>query len=91
MSKSTYDGNRGLLERGLVWLGAGISSPPFSLAGRIEAGYRLRLLQRGERIGMPNSRPMPSIGPRCHALRVRDADHSWRLVYRIDPDAIVIV
>ena len=29
---------------------------------------------------------MPGIGPRCHELRVRD-----RVVYRIDPDAIVIV
>jgi phage-related protein len=91
MSKPTYDGIRGLAERELVWLGSGIKTPPFSLAGRIEAGHRLRLLQRGERIGMPHSRPMPSIGPRCHELRVRDADHSWRLVYRIDPDAIVIV
>jgi len=34
---------------------------------------------------------MPSIGARCHELRVRDADHNWRIVYRVDPDAIVIV
>jgi phage-related protein len=33
---------------------------------------------------------MPSIGPRCHELRVRDANRNWRIVYRIDPDAIVI-
>jgi phage-related protein len=33
---------------------------------------------------------MPSIGPRCHELRINDADTTWRLVYRIDPDAIVI-
>ncbi len=34
---------------------------------------------------------MPSIGPRCHELRVGDADVTWRIFYRIDPDAIVIL
>jgi len=33
---------------------------------------------------------MPSIGPRCHELRVSDAGRSWRIVYRLDPDAVVI-
>jgi phage-related protein len=33
---------------------------------------------------------MPSIGPRCHELRVPDRDVTWRIVYRIDRDAIVI-
>ena len=40
---------------------------------------------------MPQSRPMPSVGARCHELRINDADTTWRLIYRIDPDAIVIV
>lgn len=39
---------------------------------------------------MPNSRPMPSIGPRCH-VRINDATASWRIIYRIDADAIVIL
>jgi Gp49-like protein DUF891 len=34
---------------------------------------------------------MPSIGPRCHELRVRDGDVTWRIFYRIDQDAIVIL
>ncbi len=34
---------------------------------------------------------MPAIGPRCHELRVDDAGVAWRIVYRIDPDAIVIL
>jgi phage-related protein len=34
---------------------------------------------------------MPSIGPRCHELRIGDADVTWRIFYRIDPDAIVIL
>jgi phage-related protein len=32
---------------------------------------------------------MPSIGKRCHELRVIDAAVTWRLVYRIDPDAVI--
>jgi len=34
---------------------------------------------------------MPIIGVRCHELRVRDAGHSWRILYRIDPDAIPVI
>jgi phage-related protein len=33
---------------------------------------------------------MPSIGPRCHELRINDADATWRIIYRIDADAIII-
>jgi len=50
----------------------------------------LRRLQRGESLGLPASRPMPAIGRRCHELRIVDADATWRVVYRIDSDAIVI-
>jgi phage-related protein len=62
----------------------------FSPAARVEAGWLLRRLQAGENLGMPHSRTMPTIGPRCHELRVLDAGKTWRLVYRIDADAIVI-
>ena len=40
---------------------------------------------------MPHSRPMPTIGSRCHELRIVDRGVSCRIVYRTDPDAIVIV
>jgi phage-related protein len=40
---------------------------------------------------MPHSRPMPSIGRNCHELRIGDANVTWRVVYRIDTDAIVIL
>lgn len=90
MSDSTYD-PRARREKELVWLGRGVNTPPFSVSARVEAGYRLRLLQRGFRMGMPHSRPMPTIGARCHELRVRDADHQWRLIYRIDRDVILVV
>jgi phage-related protein len=75
----------------LVWLHGEIKTPPFSRAARLEAGMLLRQLQAGESLGMPHSRAMPSIGPRCHELRVRAEDQNWRIVYRLDTDAIVIV
>ena len=75
----------------LVWLHGAITSPPFSEAARIEAGYLLRLLQKGRALGMPHSRPMPVVGARCHELRVRDAGADWRIVYRADSDAVVIL
>ena len=66
-------------------------TPTFSKLARLQAGFLLRLLQRGEKIAMPHSRPMRSIGRRCHELRVPDDKMSWRIVYRIDEDAIVIL
>ena len=78
-------------DRPLVWLHGEIKTPPFSLAARIEAGYLLRLLQEGQALAMPQSRPLPVVGPRCHELRVRDAGADWRIVYRLDADAVVIL
>jgi phage-related protein len=75
----------------LVWLHGEVKTPPFSQNARIEAGFLLRQLQAGENLGLPHSRPMPSIGTHCHELRIRDEDTTWRLIYRIDDDAIVIV
>ena len=40
---------------------------------------------------MPHSRPIPDLGRRCHELRVVDGDQVWRIMYRIDPDAIVLL
>ncbi|MBS1914068.1 MAG: type II toxin-antitoxin system RelE/ParE family toxin [Bacteroidetes bacterium] len=74
----------------LVWLHGEIKTPPFSAAARIEAGVLLRRLQRGDMLSLPYSRPMPGIGPRCHELRIQDADKTWRIMYRVDRDAIVI-
>jgi phage-related protein len=33
---------------------------------------------------------MPSVGPRCHELRINDKTKTWRIMYRTDADAIVI-
>lgn len=75
----------------VVWLHGEVKTPPFSAAARIEAGFLLRKLQIGEKLIMPQSRPMPTIGRRCHELRITDNDVTWRIVYRMDMDAIVIL
>jgi phage-related protein len=74
----------------LVWLAGEVKSPPFGPAARVEAGFLLRQLQRGDKLSLPHSRPMPRIGRRCHELRVSDDRVTWRVIYRTDVDAIVI-
>jgi len=77
-------------DKPLVWMHGEVKTPPLSRLARLQAGFLLRLLQRGEKVSLPHSRPMPSIGRRCHERRIPDGDVSWRVVYRIDTDAIVI-
>jgi phage-related protein len=75
----------------LVWLGGEIKTPPLSSEARIEAGTLLRKLQNGERLFLPHSRPMPQIAKECHEIRVNDQNQTWRIVYAIESDAIVIL
>lgn len=77
-------------DRPLVWLDERVHTPPFSLAARIEAGKLLRLVQWGQTLEVPHSRPMPAIGPRVHELRIQNIDRFWRIVSRLDPDAVII-
>lgn len=78
-------------DKPITWLGGEITTPPFSVAARREAGFLLRELQKGAHIGMPRSRPMPVIGARCHELRINAREAAWRIVYRIDLVAVVVV
>src|SRR3990170_3858738 len=78
-------------DKPLVWLHGHVKTPPFSKEARVEAGVLLRRLQRGESLGLPHSRPMPIIGNACHELRVQDAGKTWRIIYCIQADAIVIL
>ena len=78
-------------DKPLVWLRGEVKTPPFSAEARVEAGVLLRRLQRGERLRIPHSRPMRTIGRRCHELRIVDAGKTWRIVYRLDNDAVVVV
>jgi len=74
----------------LVWLSGEVKTPPFSANARIQAGYLLRMLQAGQTLTLPHSRPMPVVGARCHELRIQDENRTWRIMYRVDADAIVI-
>ena len=79
-----------ICDKPLVILHGAIKTPPLSAVARIEAGVALRRLQCGEGLSMPLSRPMPSIGKRCAELRIVDENVTWRIMYRVDPDAVLI-
>ena len=75
----------------LRWIHGEVKTPPISQEARREIGFLLRELQDGVRLAMPQSRPMPVIGARCHELRVNDVNKTWRVVYRLDGNAILIL
>ncbi len=75
----------------LIVLRGEIKTPPLSREARREVGFLLRMLQEGESLSMPHARPMPGIGARCLELRVNDEGKAWRVVCRIDPDAVIVV
>ena len=77
-------------EKPVVWLAGEVKTPPFSKEARVEAGFLLRRLQQGETLGMPQARPMPAVGRRCYELRIRDEERNWRIMVRVDSDAVVI-
>lgn len=91
MSNLTYISIMNHNEKPLVWLHSEIKTPPFSKNARLEAGFLLRKLQLGEILSMPHSRPMSGIGQNCHELRISDKNLIWRIIYRIDSDAIIIL
>lgn len=91
MAKARLTEEEAPLPKLLVWLHGEIKTPPFTTEGRQEAGMLLRLLQQGEQLRMPQAELLPDVGGRCGALRVRDAEHNWRIMYRIDPDAVLIL
>ena len=67
-------------DKPLLWLHGEVKSPPFSAEARLEAGVLLRRLQRGKTLSLPQSRPMPAIGARCHELRIVDEETSSNCV-----------
>ena len=75
----------------LVWLHGEVKTPPFSALARVEAGVLLRRLQEGMTISLPHSRSMPGIGRACHEVRIPDENRTWRIVYYVDAQAVVIL
>jgi phage-related protein len=91
MSYLTYYCSMSPKDKPLVWMHGEITTPPFNENARIEAGYLLRLVQKGIKLSLPQSRPMPSIGTQCYELRINDKNLTWRIIYRIYSDAILII
>ena len=75
----------------LYFVGTEIKTPPISTEARRETGFLLRLLQTGLHLSLPHSRPMPTIGKGCHELRINDKNNTWRIIYYVDVEAIVIL
>ena len=78
-------------DKPLVWLRGEVKTPPFGPDARTEAGFLLRRLQRGERLVLPHSRPMPDVEAGCHELRIVDRGVNWRIMYYVASDAVVIL
>ena len=78
-------------DKPLVWLTKTVKTPPFSSEARIKAGYLLRKLQQGEILGPPDAKKLAGLCPRCYELRIKDRGKWYRIIVRIDPDAIVIL
>ena len=74
----------------LRWVHGEVETPPMSVESRREIGALLREVQEGGSLSMPHSRPLPAIGRRCHELRVTGRDKTWRVVYRVDADAVLV-
>ena len=74
-----------------MWLSGEIKTPPFGADARLEAGFLLRQLQQGAVLSMPDSRPMTTVGPGCHELRLPDQRRDWRIMYFVAADAIVVL
>jgi phage-related protein len=77
-------------DKPLIILAGELKTPPMPGAARKEAGHLLRQVQQGVAFSMPESRPMPRIGPRCHELRIQAERNEWRVIYRTDSDAVVV-
>ena len=91
MAESQRPEHNQRIRKPLIWLHGEVKTPPFTAKGRQEAGMLLRLLQEGEKLGTPLVEALPDVGTRCGAVRVRDSEHNWRIMYRIDPDAVLIL
>jgi phage-related protein len=63
----------------------------FPKPARHEVGEAILELQKGSRLTMPLSRPMPSVGPGVQELRVRDMAGIYRAFYLLRSERGVLV
>lgn len=79
------------MSKELFILHGDIETPPLSTNARRESGYLLRCLQEGEMLSAPLCKPMTTIGARCYELRVVDENKTWRIILRLDDDAVLVL
>jgi len=58
---------------------------------RDRVGKALFLLQMGERLGMPLSRPMPAVSPGVAELRIHGEDGQFRAFYLVESSQGILV
>jgi len=58
---------------------------------RIDAGYLLRLVQKGHNLGPPIAARMTDIGPSCHELRLSADNGEWRVFYHVAADVVLVL
>ncbi len=77
----------------IAWVHGELKTPPMSREARVEGGRLLRRVQVGEKLAMPESRPLPVIDPRCHELRIGDLEQraEWRVIYYVGNLAIAVL
>lgn len=78
-------------DKSLIWLSGEIKTPPFGEKARKEAGFYLRIAQKGGKLGNPPFDPMPEIGRGCFDLHIRDSGKTWRIIIHVDADCVVIL
>jgi phage-related protein len=78
-------------DKPLVWLRGEIKTPPFSPEARIEAGFLLSPVAAGRIAQFAGVATHAGHRRSCHELRIGDRDHTWRIVYHIAADAIVVL
>ena len=93
MTNSSYTPSMGRREKLLAWARGAepISSPPMPAQARIDAGYLLRLVQWGHKLGPPISEPMTDIGPGCHELRLTADKSEWRVFYHVGDELVLVL
>lgn len=78
-------------DKTLVWLSGEVKTPPFGEKARREAGFFLRMAQKGLKLSNPPFDPMPEIEKSCYDLHIRDSEKTWRIILYVDNDFVVIL
>ena len=58
---------------------------------KIEIGTLLMMLQTGETLGEPQSKPMKSIHPKAHELRIKDKKGAYRVIYVLSMGDLILI